>query len=70
MGKMSIELSAYDLSMLFGLLALGRRYGDNQLHDWTGDMRERLTETLDILSDDNTMRALNEAEAELTNELK
>ena len=37
-----LKLSEYDTAMLFGLILLGRRYGDMQTSDWAADLRDRL----------------------------
>lgn len=39
---MDLKLSDYDRAMLFGLILLGRRYGDQQTADWAGELRDRL----------------------------
>jgi len=40
--KTTVELSQYDVGMLFGVLLLARRHGDTQTFDWAGDFRNRL----------------------------
>lgn len=44
---MDIKLTEYDRAMLFGLILLGRRYGDMQTSDWAAGFRDKLTENMD-----------------------
>lgn len=53
MTKIDFSLSPYDVSMFNAGIALMRRYGDNQIHDWAGDMRDRLNEALELALSDN-----------------
>lgn len=44
---MDLKLSEYDKAMLFGLILLGRRYGDMQTSDWAAGLRDRLSEGME-----------------------
>ena len=68
---MDLKLSQYDVAMLFGLIAFGRRYGDLQTSDWAAGLRDRLKnelesmeETVAILDDEDTMSEINQAQTE------
>ncbi len=37
-----LDLSFYDTMMMSQMIAHARRYGDNQLSDWAGDLRTRM----------------------------
>lgn len=54
--KRQLDLTSNDLAMFLGGIALMRRYGDNQMHDWAGEMRDKLIELMnrpDVQSLDN-----------------
>lgn len=44
---MDLKLSEYDRAMLFGLIVIGRRYGDYQTSEWAAGLRDRLSEGMD-----------------------
>jgi hypothetical protein len=43
----NLKLTAHDLTMFLGLVTLGRRYGDTELHEWSGEARSRILAELD-----------------------
>lgn len=55
--RVTLELSVYDQSMLFGLVQLGRRYGDSQTFDWCGDIRDRLLSSLGMVDVEKDLAA-------------
>lgn len=42
MGKLNLEMDTHDIAMLFGLVLIGRRYGDLETSNWAGELRERV----------------------------
>lgn len=47
--KLDMRFSFYDVMMLSAMIAHARRYGDNQLSDWAGELRERINKQATVI---------------------
>ncbi len=46
--KVNLSFNLYDVMMLAAMIAHARRYGDNQLSDWAGDLRDRIAKKSEL----------------------
>lgn len=44
--SMRLDLDSFDQAMMLGFLTLARRYGDQEMFEWSGVMRGRLLDEM------------------------